>query len=283
MEARGFGRSGSTRAPRPPWSTRDRLALPRGGPARGGGGAVALASVVDLSFSYPAAPPALRGRLARARARRGGGAARPVRLGQVDALRALAGLVPHFHGGRFAGRVVVAGLDTRGRQAGRARRHGRDRLPGPGGPGRDDDRRERGRLRAREPRRRRPPRSGRASSARSPRSTRSTSGAGRRSSSPAASSSASASPRRSRSSRGCCSSTSRPPSSTRGGGALPRRRASGSGATVVLSEHRVAARARAGDARRLRRRRPDRPRRPKRRGARVAGGGAPPLDGGLCF
>ena len=28
MEARGFGRSGSSRAPRPPWSTRDRLALP---------------------------------------------------------------------------------------------------------------------------------------------------------------------------------------------------------------------------------------------------------------
>lgn len=27
MEARGFGRSGSTRAPRPPWSERDRLAL----------------------------------------------------------------------------------------------------------------------------------------------------------------------------------------------------------------------------------------------------------------
>ena len=27
MEARGFGRSGNTRAPRPPWSTRDRLAL----------------------------------------------------------------------------------------------------------------------------------------------------------------------------------------------------------------------------------------------------------------
>jgi energy-coupling factor transport system permease protein len=27
MEARGFGRSGSTRAPRPPWSRRDRLAL----------------------------------------------------------------------------------------------------------------------------------------------------------------------------------------------------------------------------------------------------------------
>jgi energy-coupling factor transport system permease protein len=28
MEARGFGRSGNTRAPRPPWSTRDRLAVP---------------------------------------------------------------------------------------------------------------------------------------------------------------------------------------------------------------------------------------------------------------
>jgi len=28
MEARGFGRPGATRAPRPPWSMRDRLALP---------------------------------------------------------------------------------------------------------------------------------------------------------------------------------------------------------------------------------------------------------------
>ena len=28
MEARGFGRAGTTRAPRPPWSGRDRLALP---------------------------------------------------------------------------------------------------------------------------------------------------------------------------------------------------------------------------------------------------------------
>jgi energy-coupling factor transport system permease protein len=28
MEARGFGSPGSTRAPRPPWSTRDRVALP---------------------------------------------------------------------------------------------------------------------------------------------------------------------------------------------------------------------------------------------------------------
>jgi energy-coupling factor transporter transmembrane protein EcfT len=28
MEARGFGRPGTTRAPRPAWSRRDRLALP---------------------------------------------------------------------------------------------------------------------------------------------------------------------------------------------------------------------------------------------------------------
>jgi energy-coupling factor transport system permease protein len=28
MEARGFGRAGTTRAPRPPWTARDRLALP---------------------------------------------------------------------------------------------------------------------------------------------------------------------------------------------------------------------------------------------------------------
>ncbi|HEY3961320.1 MAG TPA: ABC transporter ATP-binding protein, partial [Gaiellaceae bacterium] len=33
--------------------------------------------------------------------------------GKSTLLRALAGLVPHFHGGTFAGRVVVAGIDTR--------------------------------------------------------------------------------------------------------------------------------------------------------------------------
>jgi len=32
--------------------------------------------------------------------------------GKSTLLRALCGLVPHFHGGRFSGRVVVAGLDT---------------------------------------------------------------------------------------------------------------------------------------------------------------------------
>jgi energy-coupling factor transport system ATP-binding protein len=33
--------------------------------------------------------------------------------GKSTLLRAFAGLVPHFHGGRFAGRVTVGGLDTR--------------------------------------------------------------------------------------------------------------------------------------------------------------------------
>jgi energy-coupling factor transport system ATP-binding protein len=37
----------------------------------------------------------------------------PSGAGKSTLLRALAGLVPHFHGGRFAGRVTVRGLDTR--------------------------------------------------------------------------------------------------------------------------------------------------------------------------
>ncbi len=33
--------------------------------------------------------------------------------GKTTLIRALAGLVPHFHGGRFSGKVTVGGLDTR--------------------------------------------------------------------------------------------------------------------------------------------------------------------------
>jgi energy-coupling factor transporter ATP-binding protein EcfA2 len=46
----------------------------------------------------------------------------PSGSGKSTLLRAFAGLVPHFHGGRFAGRVEVAGLDTR--------RHGPAQLSG---------------------------------------------------------------------------------------------------------------------------------------------------------
>jgi energy-coupling factor transport system ATP-binding protein len=74
---------------------------------------VALAAVDDLRFSYGAGPPALDGITLRIEP-----GERIVLLGASAAgkstlLRALAGLVPHFHGGTFAGSVVVAGLDTR--------------------------------------------------------------------------------------------------------------------------------------------------------------------------
>jgi energy-coupling factor transport system ATP-binding protein len=74
---------------------------------------VALATVDDLRFSYGSGPPVLDGITLRIEA-----GERIVLLGASAAgkstlLRALAGLVPHFHGGTFAGSVVVGGLDTR--------------------------------------------------------------------------------------------------------------------------------------------------------------------------
>ena len=74
---------------------------------------MALATVDDLRFSYGSGPPVLDGITLRIEA-----GERIVLLGASAAgkstlLRALAGLVPHFHGGTFAGSVVVGGLDTR--------------------------------------------------------------------------------------------------------------------------------------------------------------------------
>src|SRR5438552_16457001 len=77
----------------------------------------------NLSFAYPSSTiPALRdvsagltpGQVTLVLGRSGSG--------KSTLLRAFAGLVPHFHGGRFSGRVEVAGLDTR--------RHGPARLAG---------------------------------------------------------------------------------------------------------------------------------------------------------
>jgi energy-coupling factor transport system ATP-binding protein len=75
---------------------------------------VALARVERLTFSYPdAASPTLAdislelGARERVLVLGGSGS------GKSTLLRALSGLVPHFHGGRFTGRVEVAGRDTR--------------------------------------------------------------------------------------------------------------------------------------------------------------------------
>jgi energy-coupling factor transport system ATP-binding protein len=84
---------------------------------------VALARADKLSFAYPGSTtPALRdvstdlvpGQVTLVLGRSGSG--------KSTLIRAFAGLVPHFHGGRFSGRIEIAGLDTR--------RHGPAHLAG---------------------------------------------------------------------------------------------------------------------------------------------------------
>jgi energy-coupling factor transporter ATP-binding protein EcfA2 len=74
---------------------------------------VAVARLDRLTFSYPETEPALRDVSLEIEAREVVLLLGPSGSGKSTLLRALAGLVPHFHGGRFEGRVEVDGRDTR--------------------------------------------------------------------------------------------------------------------------------------------------------------------------
>jgi energy-coupling factor transport system ATP-binding protein len=77
---------------------------------------VALAQVQRLSFAYPGGAPALRDASLAIEPGELVVLLGPSGSGKSTLLRALAGLVPHFHGGRFSGSVEVAGIDTRVRR-----------------------------------------------------------------------------------------------------------------------------------------------------------------------
>ena len=74
---------------------------------------MALATVDGLRFAYATGGPVLHGVSLRIEDGEHVALLGSSGSGKSTLLRALAGLVPHFHGGTFAGRVVVGGIDTR--------------------------------------------------------------------------------------------------------------------------------------------------------------------------
>jgi energy-coupling factor transporter ATP-binding protein EcfA2 len=75
---------------------------------------LALAFIERLTYTYPGAPePAVSDLSLELEPGEIVALFGPSGSGKSTLLRALAGLVPHFHGGRFSGRVVVNGHDTR--------------------------------------------------------------------------------------------------------------------------------------------------------------------------
>jgi len=72
-----------------------------------------IARVEALSYAYPDGPAAVRDVTFELSAGEIVALLGPSGSGKSSLLRALAGLVPHFHGGRFSGRVLVGGNDTR--------------------------------------------------------------------------------------------------------------------------------------------------------------------------
>src|SRR5207237_9993070 len=78
------------------------------------GGDMGLVRVDDLAFSYPeATSPSLANVSLCIEPGQVVAVLGPSGSGKSTLLRALAGLVPHFHGGRFEGRVEIDGRDTR--------------------------------------------------------------------------------------------------------------------------------------------------------------------------
>jgi energy-coupling factor transport system ATP-binding protein len=74
---------------------------------------VAVATLASLSFAYPGGRPAVRDVSLALEPGEAVLVLGPSGSGKSTLLRALAGLVPHFHGGSFSGRVEVLGRDTR--------------------------------------------------------------------------------------------------------------------------------------------------------------------------